>query len=86
MVNLTKAHLFSPSTGLEPRIRSRTQIHKHTHLGKQQSHVLTHSLGVEDMHLVNPPYAAIENEAVGEAQAHPHGFNRAEVCPGIPLV
>lgn len=76
----TKAHLFSVCTGLELNIRSRTLIHKQTHVGKQQSHVLTHSVGVEDIqYLVNPLYAVIENEAVGEVQGRPYGFNMAEV-------
>lgn len=49
LVNLTKAHLFLVCTGLEISIRSRIPIYKQTHVCKQQSHVLTYNVGVEDI-------------------------------------
>lgn len=49
LVKLTKAHLFLVCTGLELSIRSRIPIHKQAHVCKQQSHVLTRSVGAEDI-------------------------------------
>lgn len=42
------------------------------------SHMSSHTVWVLRTYLVNPPYAVIENEAVGVVQALLCGFNLAE--------